>query len=101
MTLSPNEPMDVETILLKVKHKGFHENNSGTSFLEPDDLMAIEQAKVALNRLFYERTIELIGPDMPVFRYIDALVDDKKRKAVNKYKAQLRKAAREMYGVGE
>lgn len=48
-----------------------------------DDLMSLIDKYVA----------QIIGPDLPTFRYIDSLIDDKKRKACNKLLAKQRKVA--------
>jgi hypothetical protein len=51
--------------------------------------------------LFRELCSEVIGDDVPVFVYIDCLISNKKRSAVNKLKAQQRKRLASYLGVEE
>ena len=52
-----------------------------------------KQAKSALYDLILK---EVVGEDIPTFKYIDALVNDKKRTAVNKMKAEQRNKLKEL-----
>lgn len=50
-------------------------------------------------RAIYEMVLsQVVGEDFPVFRYIDGLVDDRKRKACNKLLAWQREAAAVLFG---
>lgn len=82
----------LDEILNQTGYRGFvagqgSQTDNAENLLEQSHIV-IERAKDQILALVAD---EIIGADIPTFKYIDSLINDNRRKAVNKFKATQRK----------